>query len=276
MRRKILATAAVLTLGLSGCGTGEDPLADGVLTIGLEADYAPYNWTTTSENGSDYAMELSGTSAYVDGYDVRVGEEIADQLGVELEVKKISWDGLIPALQSGQIDAIVAGMSPTDERREQINFTDAYYEDQTDQAVIVRSDSKYADATTLDELAGANLSAQQGTFQVDLLEQVELADNASDPLPDYASLLQATSAGTIDGYVVEQDVADAQIAANDNLVKLDLTDGFVMSEDQISSAIGTRKDDDQLTTEINDALATIDTDTREEWMDEAKNLSDTE
>ncbi len=276
MKRRVLFTAAALTIGLSGCGASEDPLADGVLTIGLEADYAPYNWTTTEANGSDYAMELSGTSAYVDGYDIRVGEEIADQLGVDLEVKKISWDGLIPALQSGQIDAIVAGMSPTDKRKEQINFTDAYYEDQTEQAVIVRNDSEYANATTLDDLAGANLTAQLGTFQVDLLDQVDLADDASDPLPDYASLLQATTAGTIDGYVVEQDVADAQVAANDNLVKLDLTDGFVMSEDQISSAIGTRKEDEELTNEINEALATIDTDTRNEWMDEAKNLSDTE
>lgn len=276
MKRRTIALTTVFTLALSGCGVSEDPLADGVLTIGLEADYAPYNWTTTNDNSSDYAVELSGSSAYVDGYDVRMGEAIADELGVDLEVKKISWDGLIPALESGQIDAIVAGMSPTEERREQINFTDAYYESASEQTVIVRSDSDYASASSLSDLSGANLSAQQGTYQVDLLEQVNLSENTSDPLPDYASLLQATEAGTIDGYVVESDVADAQVQANDNLVKLTLTDGFTLDPDQISSAIGTRKEDEELTEEINQALTTVDEQTRNQWMDEAKSLSDTE
>ncbi len=109
-------------------------------------------------------------------------ETIADELGVDLEVKNISCDDLIPALESGQIDVIVAGISPTDERREQINFTDAYYESATEQTVIVRSDSDYANATSLEDLTGDNLSAQQGTYQMDLLEQVELSDMTSDPL----------------------------------------------------------------------------------------------
>lgn len=276
MRKKLAATALIMGITLSGCGTKtEDPLADGTLTIGLEADYAPYNWTTTKENASDYAVELSDKSAYVDGYDIRMGQTIADELGVDLEVKKISWDGLIPALNSGEIDAIVAGMSPTEDRKDQINFTDAYYEDNTEQTVVVSKNGKYKDATSLDDLKGANISAQQGTYQVDLLDQIELSDQAKKPLPDYASLLQATKTGIIDGYIVEKDVADAQVAKNSELTELDLKDGFEVTPDQTTSAIGVRKKDDKLVEQINDALKTVDTDTRNKWMDEAKAESGT-
>ncbi len=276
MRKKLAATALIMGITLSGCGTkAEDPLADGTLTIGLEADYAPYNWTTTKENASDYAVELSDKSAYVDGYDIRMGQTIADELGVDLEVKKISWDGLIPALNSGEIDAIVAGMSPTEERKEQINFTDAYYEDNTEQTVVVSKNGKYKDATSLDDLKGANISAQQGTYQVDLLDQIELSDQDKKPLPDYASLLQATKSGIIDGYIVEKDVADAQVAKNSELTELDLKDGFEVTPDQTTSAIGVRKKDDKLVEQINDALKTVDTDTRNKWMEEAKAESGT-
>lgn len=276
MRKKLAATALIMGITLSGCGTkAEDPLADGTLTIGLEADYAPYNWTTTKENASDYAVELSDKSAYVDGYDIRMGQTIADELGVDLEVKKISWDGLIPALNSGEIDAIVAGMSPTEDRKDQINFTDAYYEDNTEQTVVVSKNGKYKDATSLGDLKGANISAQQGTYQVDLLDQIELSDQAKKPLPDYASLLQATKTGIIDGYIVEKDVADAQVAKNSELTELDLKDGFEVTPDQTTSAIGVRKKDDKLVEQINDALKTVDTDTRNKWMEEAKAESGT-
>lgn len=276
MRKKLAATALIMGITLSGCGTkAEDPLADGTLTIGLEADYAPYNWTTTKNKASDYAVELSDGSAYVDGYDIRMGEKIADELGVDLEVKKISWDGLIPALESGQIDAIVAGMSPTEERKEQINFTDAYFEDNAEQTVIVRADGKYKDATSLADLKGANISAQQGTYQVDLLEQIDLDKDASDPLPDYASLLQAAKSGTIDGYIVEKSVADAQTKDNKDLVELNLKDGFEISPDQTTSAIGVKKGNGELVDEINDALKTVDNATRNKWMDEAKDESGT-
>ncbi len=277
MRKRLTVATLIMGITLTGCGsnTAEDPLADGTLTIGLEADYAPYNWTTTKDKASDYAVELSDDSAYVDGYDIRMGQEIADNLGVDLEVKKISWDGLIPALESGQIDAIVAGMSPTEERKEQINFTDAYFEDDTEQTVIVSADGKYKDATNLDDLAGANLSAQQGTYQVDLLDQIDVSDDASEPLPDYASLLQATKSGTIDGYIVEQPVADSQVKDNKDLVELDLTDGFEMSPDQTTSAIGVKKENEDLTNKINEALKTVDATTRTDWMNEAKDESGT-
>ncbi len=274
--KKVLGLITIFVLVLAGCQKEEDPLADGVLTIGMEADYAPYNWTTTKEKGSDNAVAISGNNSYADGYDVQVAQAIADDLGVKLEIKKIAWDGLIPALQSNEIDAIIAGMSPTEERRQQINFTDPYFEDESEQGIIVKADSKYKDATSLADLKGANITAQMGTFQVDLLDQIELAANAQEPLPDYATLMQATKSGTIDGYIVEQQVADAQVKENSDLIELKLSDGFVISPDQTSTSIGVRKSDEKLAEEINGSLAKIDQDTRVQWMENAKSLSDSE
>lgn len=265
----------VAMIGLTGCGGNEDPLADGVLTVGMEADYAPYNWTTNEANATEFAYPISGSDALADGYDVRMAEAIADQLGVELEIKKVGWDGLIPGVQSGSIDAIIAGMSPTEERQEQIDFTDAYHEDNIDMVVVVNKDSDYADAKTLEDLAGANLSAQTGTFHVDLLDQIDIAEDSTDPLPDFASLIQAASSGSIDGYIAESTTAVVQVENNPNLEIIDVSDEFVLDPSQTTSAIGVKKDTG-LKDEINGALATIDDETRAQWMAEATEESDSE
>ncbi len=270
-----LVLLGVFLFGFTGCQdqATSDPLADGVLTVGMEADYAPYNWTTTEDEASEYGAPISGTSSYADGYDVWISDKIATTLGVELEVKKISWDGLIPALQSGTIDMVVAGMSPTVERKEQINFSDAYYESKSEQLVVVSKDSDYVDAKTFTDLEGANISAQQGTFYVDLLEQLPLADDAQDPLPDYASLMQATTSGTIDGYLAEKTVADTQVEANDNLVALDLNEQFEIDPSMTTSAIGVAKGNEDLIEKINAALGEITAEERDSLMEEASSLS---
>lgn len=267
--------ALVGAIGLTGCSSStdsNDPLADGVLTVGMEADYAPYNWTTNEANASDYAYQISGSNALADGYDVRMAEALADELGVELEIVKTSWDGLIPGVQSGSIDAIIAGMSPTEERLQQVDFTNAYHEDDIDLVVVVNKDSGYADATTLDDLAGANLSAQTGTFHTDLLEQIDIAEDSTAPLPDFASLIQAAASGSIDGYIAESATAEVQVANNPDLTIVDVSDEFVLDPAQTTSAIGVKKDTG-LVDDLNDALATIDDNTRNEWMAEASAMS---
>ncbi len=272
--KRILTLALLVTFALTGCGsqTNEGPLDDGVLTVGMEADYAPYNWTTNEENASEYAYPITGTSALADGYDVRVAQAIADDLGVELEIKKISWDGLIPALQTGSIDAIIAGMSPTEERKEQIDFTNAYHEDQTDMVVVVNKNSQYANATSLDELSGANISAQQGTFHVDLLDQIDISEDATGPLPDFATLIQATDSQSIDGYIAEAPTAIVQVENNPNLKILEVGDEFEIDPSIYMSSIGVAKDSG-LDEQINQSLSKIDTTTRQQWMQEASDLS---
>ena len=110
----------------------------GVLRIGMECAYEPYNWTDIS-GASFGAVPISGegkSGLYANGYDVQIARYIANRLGMELEIYSIEWDSLLPALESGAIDAIAAGMSPTAERAEQIDFTDTYYE--SNLVVIIR------------------------------------------------------------------------------------------------------------------------------------------
>ena len=102
---------------------------NGVLRVGMECAYAPYNWTDMSEptTGAVPISSQGSEGMYANGYDVQIAQYIANALGMELEIYAITWDGLLPALQSGTVDAIIAGMSPTAEREEEIDFTNVYY-----------------------------------------------------------------------------------------------------------------------------------------------------
>ncbi len=102
----------------------------GTLKVGMECAYEPYNWTDT-EGTSLGAVPISGEGKeglYANGYDVQIAQYVANKMGLKLEIYAMEWDSLLPALESGVIDAIVAGMSPTAEREEEIDFTDTYYE----------------------------------------------------------------------------------------------------------------------------------------------------
>lgn len=114
MKLKKLATAALaMTFVLSGCGGSED---DGKnvssvtgkekFVVGMECNYAPFNWQSNEQTDTSVAI---GGAGYCDGYDVRVARYVAEQLDREIEVKKVSWEGLQPALNSGEIDAVIAG-----------------------------------------------------------------------------------------------------------------------------------------------------------------------
>lgn len=279
MRRFIYSIIFCLVI-LTGCGTTtkqENGLSDGVLTVGMEADYAPYNWTTTEEKASNYAVQIAGSNSYVDGYDVHVASYLAKELGVKLEIKKIAWDGLIPALQSGDIDAIIAGMAPTASRREQINFSDSYYTSEPDQVIVVDKNSAYTKATNFSDLKGAKITAQQGTLQVDLLKQLPINQDEIKPYAEYASIIQACKSGVVDGYLADRDAANAQVKANSNLEILDMKEKFKQNPDDTTTAIGLNKKDNLILTNINDALAKLKVSDRELWMQEAmKNSKDLE
>ena len=116
------------------------------LRVGMEAGYAPFNWTQTTD--AHGAVPIQGeNSAWAGGYDVQIAKKVAAGLGKKLEIVKTSWDGLPVALQSGKIDAVIAGMSPTAERKKEIDFTNPYYESHL--VIVTRKDSKYADAKDL-------------------------------------------------------------------------------------------------------------------------------
>lgn len=110
----------------------------GTLKVGMECAYEPFNWTDT-EGKTFGAVPISGegkNGLYANGYDVQIAQYVANKLGLKLEIYATEWDSLLPALESGTIDAIVAGMSPTAEREKEIDFTSTYYE--SNLVVIIR------------------------------------------------------------------------------------------------------------------------------------------
>lgn len=259
-----LLTIISSVLLLSACGnkTYIDPLADGVLTVGMECAYEPYNWREFSPSETNVPL---GNNTYCEGYDVQIAKIMAEKLGVKLEIKALNFEALIQNLQTKQIDAIIAGMSPTPERSKTINFTDIYYT--TEQVMVIRKDSPYKNATAIEDFAGANVSAQLGTLQVDLLDQL-IGANKTALYKSYPLLVNALTATAIDGFVAELPVAHKIVNSNPNLMMVAFAEGkgFKVDPADVATAIGLRKADQDLLEKLNQALAEISLETRNEWM----------
>ena len=124
-----------------------------VLRVAMECGYAPYNWTQSDDSNGAVPIEDSKDYAY--GYDVMMAKKIADKLGCELQIVKLDWDSLIPAVQSGTVDCVIAGQSITSDRKEMVDFTEPYY--YASIVTLVKSDGKYADAKGISDLCRCNL-----------------------------------------------------------------------------------------------------------------------
>ena len=199
MGRILLGVLLGLVVLLSGCVEEE---ADNVLVVGIECAYAPFDWTTSDVN--DHAVQLFESDLYCDGYDVDIARHLAEEMGMELVIKKIEWTGLIPALQSEVIDLIISAMSPTAERAESVLFSDEYYRWNT--VLVVSADGAYVDATSLDDFNGANVIAQQDTIQDDLIDQINGVNHLL-ALAQTSELVISLTSGVSDALVTEYPVA---------------------------------------------------------------------
>lgn len=263
MRRVLLVLLLSLTITLSGCGADEE----GTLVVGLECNYAPFNWTVDSS--SETGVEIDQVNAYCDGYDIDIASHVADELGLELVVRKIEWDGLIPALLSEEIDVIIAGMSPTPERAQTVSFSNEYY--RSEQVLVVSSDSLYADATLLSDFSGANVIAQLGTLQDGLINQITGVIHQT-ALSDYPSLVVSLTSGVSDALVAELPVAQSIVSSNDGLVIVRLGDnGFTVEDSDVSVSIAVRQDETDLLASINEALNLLSEEDRNTLMTDALN-----
>ena len=234
-----LCLIGVTTLASCNNTTSAGLTTEGVLVVGMECAYAPFNWTETEATESNVEIaNLPG--AYAEGYDVQVAKILAEELGLQLQVKALAWEALINNLNTGGIDAIIAGMSPTPERLEAIDFTSAYYE--STHVLLVQKSSSYASATTLDGFAGATVIGQIGTIYADLVPQtVAHGAIAGNDLATVPLILQAILNGTADATILEEPVAMGICSQYDNLTYVKLTDGFEVAEEDKVVSIGVRK-----------------------------------
>ena len=239
---------AVSLTALASCGNSVDASKDvenikkaGVLKVGMECAYAPYNWTQT--NADNDAVKIKNADGYANGYDVQAARKIAASLGVELEIYAYKWVALIPAVESGTIDCVIAGMSPTAERKAVLDFSDNYYV--SNLVIIVREDGAYANAQSLADFKGCSIGAQAATFHAEALKQIE--DVKENILDDFTLLYTALTANTIDGYVAEEPTAYSICSEGSGLTFAPLVNnstGFTCDEGDTAIAVGVRKGSD--------------------------------
>lgn len=270
MKKKLCSITMVLSFILSLICFGA-PLAQAdektpadEFRVGMEAGYAPFNWSQKNDEHGAVALD---NGAYAGGYDVQIAKKVADGLGKKLVIVQTKWDGLAPALQSGKIDAIIAGMSPTAERRKEVDFTDAYYESQL--VVVTKKDSPYAKAKSLKDLSGAKITGQLNTFHYSVIDQIP-GVKKEQAMDNFSAMRTALASGIIDGYVSERPEGVTATSVDKNMTMLEFSDenGFQTTPEDVQVAIGMRKGDtDQ--EKVNAILATITPDERTQIMDQA-------
>lgn len=202
---------------------GIDPAAvqgveDGVLTVAMECAYAPYNWTQVDDSNGGVAISNMSSNSYANGYDVMISQIICDIYGWELEVVSSAWDSLVPGVQSGIYDAVIAGQSMTADRMAQVDMAGPYY--YADIVVVTTKDSEYADATSIADLAGGTATAQSGTIWYDsCLPQIPDVDLIA-PAETAPSMIMALTTGQVDYICTDVPTATAAAQKDDSLVIL--------------------------------------------------------
>jgi len=267
MKKKMLtligiALSVVMLFGFAGCDSAAD--TGKTLRVGMECAYAPFNWTQV--NAANGAVKLAD-GTYAGGYDVEIAKRIAEYMGRELVIVKTEWDGLAPSLTSGRIDAIIAGMSATDDRKQTIDFSDNYY--YSDLVVVVHGAGAYANAASLDDFAGAKITGQLNTIHYDVIDQLTGVDKQT-ALKDFPTMIIALTSGRINGYISERPGALSAVAANPELsfIAFEPGAGFDFATEEVSIAVGITQNS-PLAAEINAALATISDADRQSIMDNA-------
>lgn len=282
-RMMAVLLSLILVLSLAACGGKADETnsaqtaADGetwagtegkTLRVAMECGYAPYNWTqSTDANG---AVKISGSSDYAYGYDVMMAKHICEELGYTLEIVKLDWDSLVPAVQAGTVDCVIAGQSITSKRLESVDFTEPYY--YASIITLVKNDGKYADAESVADLDGAVCTSQLNTIWYDVcLPQIPNADilPAQESAP---AMLVALDSNKCDLVVTDMPTGMAALVAYPDFKLLDFsgTDGeFEVSEEEINIGISLQKGNTELKDAINSVLSKMTEDDYKEMMDEA-------
>ena len=294
MRRiTCLVLSLVLALSLAACGSGSTAsttaaaadaaetaaaaastgVEDGVLTIAMECAYAPYNWMQGDD--SNGAVPISNVpGSYANGYDVMIGKKIAEANGWQLEVIQSDWDSLVPGVQTGIFDAVIAGQSMTAERSEQVDFAGPYF--YASIVCVTKKDSPYATATSIADLAGGKCTAQIATIWYDqCLPQIDgaLVQTAAETAP---AMLMALETGSVDFICTDMPTAQGAVAAYPDMTILDFsgTDGDFQFSDEVRAenvniGVSVKKGNTELKNMIDSVLSTMTADDMNALMEQA-------
>ncbi len=231
--------------------TGVD---DGVLTVAMECAYAPYNWAQT--DNSNGAVPIKDSNLFANGYDVMTALAICEANGWELEVVQLDWDSLVPAVQSGIIDAAIAGQSMTSDRMEEVDFAGPYL--YANIVCLTRSDSQFASAQGISDLAGGSCTSQISTIWYDnCLPQIPDA-NIQNPTETAPAMLMAVASGAVDFVCTDMPTAQGALIAYPELTILDFSgssDDFEVSDEEVNIGVSVMKGNTVLREAIDAYLA---------------------
>ena len=280
-RRGFLKLSGITAVGmgsmmfLAGCGpaaqgTGEAGSAaeetavtsfgdGGVLRVGMEAAYAPYNWQVAEESEFTIPIE-NAAGAYADGYDVQVAKLIAEEFDLDPVAVKLDFAGLIDALNSGQIDIICAGMSVDPERAESADFSNSYIDD--DIVMITTEDSPYAGATTFADLAGASILGQAATMYDTVIDQIPDIEHMT-PAETVPLVVENLANGRCDIITYSMLSVPKLIEQYPNFVELSMEEKFEGSVMPDNAAI-VKGSDAEIMDRINAVIDGIDQDERQD------------
>ena len=242
---------------------------DGVLTVGMECAYAPYNWTQMDDSNGAVPI-ANNPGSYANGYVVMMAQRICDAYGWDLEVMAIGWDGLNPALSAGTLDAVIAGQSMTETRLQEVDMAGPYI--YASIVCVTKADSDFADAQGLADLAGGTCTAQTGTIWYDTcLPQIEGAEMM--PEAETApAMIMAVESGTVDFICTDMPTALGAVSTYDDLVILDFSagdDDFDVSDEEVNIGISVLKGNTELLDAINAVVGELDADQFNALMDQA-------
>lgn len=270
MRRMLAMALAILmmTALLSGAQAGvPSGVEDGVLTVAMECNYAPYNWSQSDD--SNGAVPISGSNEYANGYDVMMAKKLCEANGWKLEIVRLDWDSLVPAVLSGVVDAVIAGQSMTAARAEMVDFAGPYL--YASIVCLARQGTPQAEAKGISELRGY-CTSQLGTIWYSVcLPQIPNAEiqPAAESAP---AMLMALETGAVDFVCTDIPTAQGALAVYPDMVLLDFSgseDNFVVSEEEINIGISVMKGNAVLKDALDAVLSTMTADDFNAMMAEA-------
>ena len=236
--KKVISIAAVATIAIGMVGCGSNPTVEsikskGKLVVGTSADYAPY----------EFHKIIDGKDEIV-GSDIEIAKQLASDLGVELEIKDIAFDGLLVALQANKVDLVFAGMTPTKERKENADFSDIYYT--STHRFIVRSGDETG-ITSIDDLKEKKIGVQKGSIQEGIAQANFDAANIKslEKVPDLVLDLKNNK---VDAVLVEKAPAEINAEKNDGIA---VVEQLEVKDPDGGVAIAVKKNSPELLEEIN-------------------------
>lgn len=245
MKKLLLKLTLVVTLlamfvpaGLASAKTVEEIKESGQLVVGTSADYPPFEWVVLESNGDSKIV----------GIDVDLAQLIADELGVELVMEDMPFDSLIPSVISGRIDMTIAGMTYTEERAEQVDFSEQYHQSVSNFVVLAGEEGKYE---TVEDFDGLKIGVQKGTVQEQMVTE-NLANAEIVSMQKTGLLIEALKTKKVDAIFIDDIVTIEFVAVNEGQIAV--VSDVVFENPEQGKAVALAKGNEELLVLVNQVV----------------------